>query len=152
MSEILPGIRDALEAMNRGDVESAVSLLDPEVEWRGPTRGTSGGGIRQTVTGPIRPARTSSSDEGQTAAGAATFRLEQAEQIGAARADPATPRASPSRPHRLRHSQAAVRRANWILATFIRIAIAFWPTRVAGHKGTTPSAASSSASASFQQC
>jgi ketosteroid isomerase-like protein len=39
LSEVLPGIRDALEAMNRGDVESAVSLLDPEVEWRGPTRG-----------------------------------------------------------------------------------------------------------------
>jgi hypothetical protein len=31
-------MRDALEAMSRGDVEPAVSLLDPEVEWRGPTR------------------------------------------------------------------------------------------------------------------
>jgi ketosteroid isomerase-like protein len=39
VSEILPGIREALAAMNRGDVEPLVSLLDPDVDWRGPSRG-----------------------------------------------------------------------------------------------------------------
>jgi ketosteroid isomerase-like protein len=39
MSEILPGLADALEAMNRGDVEPAVALLDPNVDWRGRSEG-----------------------------------------------------------------------------------------------------------------
>jgi ketosteroid isomerase-like protein len=39
MSEILPGLAAALEAMNRGDVEPAVALLDPDVDWRGRPQG-----------------------------------------------------------------------------------------------------------------
>jgi len=39
MSEILPGLSAALEAMNRGDVEPAVALLDPDVDWRGRPQG-----------------------------------------------------------------------------------------------------------------
>jgi ketosteroid isomerase-like protein len=35
MGEVLPGLADALDAMNRGDVEPAVALLDPDVDWRG---------------------------------------------------------------------------------------------------------------------
>jgi ketosteroid isomerase-like protein len=33
--EILPGLTVALEEMNRGNVEPAVALLDPDVDWRG---------------------------------------------------------------------------------------------------------------------
>jgi len=35
MDEVLPGLNAALEAMSRGDVEPAVALLDPDVNWRG---------------------------------------------------------------------------------------------------------------------
>ena len=34
MAQILPGLQEALEAMNRGDVEPTVALLDPDVDWR----------------------------------------------------------------------------------------------------------------------
>ena len=39
MDEILPGLSAALQAMNRGDVEPAVALLDPDVDWRGRSQG-----------------------------------------------------------------------------------------------------------------
>ena len=39
VDDILPGLNDALEAMNRGDVEPAVALLDPDVDWRGRPQG-----------------------------------------------------------------------------------------------------------------
>ena len=35
VDEILPGLTAALEEMNRGNVEPAVALLDPDVDWRG---------------------------------------------------------------------------------------------------------------------
>jgi ketosteroid isomerase-like protein len=34
MAEILPGLAEALEALNRGDVGPAAALLDPDVDWR----------------------------------------------------------------------------------------------------------------------
>jgi hypothetical protein len=39
VDDILPGLSEALEAMNRGDVEPAVALLDPDVDWRGRPQG-----------------------------------------------------------------------------------------------------------------
>jgi ketosteroid isomerase-like protein len=39
MDEILPGLADALEAMNRGNVEPIVALLDSDGDWRGRPRG-----------------------------------------------------------------------------------------------------------------
>jgi ketosteroid isomerase-like protein len=39
MDELLPGLTEALEAMNRGDVGPAVALLDTDVDWRGRSDG-----------------------------------------------------------------------------------------------------------------
>jgi ketosteroid isomerase-like protein len=39
MDELLPGLTEALEAMNRGDVEPAAALLDPDVDWRARPQG-----------------------------------------------------------------------------------------------------------------
>jgi ketosteroid isomerase-like protein len=39
MDDLLPGLSEALEAMNRGDVGPAVALLDPDVDWRGRSQG-----------------------------------------------------------------------------------------------------------------
>jgi ketosteroid isomerase-like protein len=39
VAEILPGMTEALAALNRGDVEPVAALLDPDVDWRGPPRG-----------------------------------------------------------------------------------------------------------------
>src|SRR4029079_3610309 len=39
VDDVLPGLNDALKAINRGDVEPAVDLLDPDVDWRGRPRG-----------------------------------------------------------------------------------------------------------------
>jgi ketosteroid isomerase-like protein len=39
VDEVLPGLSEALEAMNRGDAESAAALLDPDVDWRARPQG-----------------------------------------------------------------------------------------------------------------
>jgi SnoaL-like domain len=39
MPELLPGLSEALEELNRGNVEPVVALLDADVEWRGRPNG-----------------------------------------------------------------------------------------------------------------
>ena len=84
MSELLPGLTEALEELNRGNVEPAVALLDVDVDWRGRPNGhlwwkhapSCHGADEarenfelQVVKGPARP-------------GTKEFALEELEQIG----------------------------------------------------------------------
>ena len=84
MPEVLPGMQEALEAMNRGDVEPAVSLLDPRVEWRGPTRGHLWWKHTPSCHGPDQARENFKLQvtKGRQRPGASAFRLEQVEQIG----------------------------------------------------------------------
>ena len=61
VDDVLPGLSEALSAMNRGDVEPAVALVDPDVDWRADRRGTGGGARPRAVTARTRRAGISSS-------------------------------------------------------------------------------------------
>ena len=39
MTDILPGMVEAVAALNRGDVEAVAALMDDDVDWRGPSTG-----------------------------------------------------------------------------------------------------------------
>jgi ketosteroid isomerase-like protein len=39
MAELRPELQAALDALNRGDVEPMVALMDENLEWRGVRRG-----------------------------------------------------------------------------------------------------------------
>jgi ketosteroid isomerase-like protein len=84
MGELLPGIREALEAMNRGDVEPSVSLLDERVEWRGPTRGHLWWKHTPSCHGPHEARENFKLQvrKGNQHPGARSFTLEQLEQVG----------------------------------------------------------------------
>ena len=84
MDDILPGLNDALEAMNRGDVEPAVALLDPEVDWRGRPQGHLWWRHVPSCHGPDEARRNLERqvDKGQATAGVKRFALEQVAQVG----------------------------------------------------------------------
>ena len=39
MSELPPELQAALDALNRGDVDPTIALMDEDLEWRGVKRG-----------------------------------------------------------------------------------------------------------------
>ena len=84
MNEILPGLAVALAAMNRGDVEPAVALLDPDVDWRGRARGHLW--WRQTPSCHGRDEARQNFElqvvKGKARPGVRSFGLEQVEQVG----------------------------------------------------------------------
>ncbi|HEV8155145.1 MAG TPA: nuclear transport factor 2 family protein [Gaiellales bacterium] len=84
MDDILPGLREALEAMNRGDVEPAVALLDPDVDWRGRPRGHLWWRQAPSCHGPEQARRNLKLqvDKGQARPGVKEFALEQVAQVG----------------------------------------------------------------------
>lgn len=84
MDDILPGLREALEAMNRGDVEPAVALLDPDVDWRGRPRGHLWWRQAPSCHGPEQARRNLKLqvDKGQARPGVKAFALEQVAQVG----------------------------------------------------------------------
>jgi ketosteroid isomerase-like protein len=84
VDDILPGLREALEAMNRGDVEPAVALLDPDVDWRGRPRGHLWWRQAPSCHGPEQARRNLKLqvDKGQARPGVKEFALEQVAQVG----------------------------------------------------------------------
>jgi ketosteroid isomerase-like protein len=84
VDDILPGLREALEAMNRGDVEPAVALLDPDVDWRGRPRGHLWWRQAPSCHGPEQARRNLQLqvDKGQARPGVKEFALEQVAQVG----------------------------------------------------------------------
>lgn len=83
MAELLPGLDAALDAMNRGDVEPTVALLDEAVVWRARPQGHLWWKHMASCSGPDE-ARANL--ERQAAKGARggprEFALEQVEQVG----------------------------------------------------------------------
>jgi ketosteroid isomerase-like protein len=84
MAEILPGITEALEAMNRGDVEPVVSLLDADVDWRGRARGHLWWKHTPGCHGPDEARKNLQLQvtKGRQRPGTNAFALEQVDQIG----------------------------------------------------------------------
>ena len=84
MDDILPGLSDALEAMNRGDVEPAVALLDPDVDWRGRPRGHLWWRHTPSCHGPDEAGQNFKLqvDKGQARPDAKRFTLERVAQVG----------------------------------------------------------------------
>jgi ketosteroid isomerase-like protein len=80
MAELLPGLDAALQALNRGDVEPAVALLDESVQWRGRPDGHLWWKHTPSCSGPDE-ARVNL--KRQAAKGAQRrFELQQVEQVG----------------------------------------------------------------------
>ena len=84
MDDVLPGLNEALEAINRGDVEPAVALLDPDVDWRGRPRGHLWWRQTPSCHGPdeVRKNLALQVDKGQARPGIKRFALEQVAQVG----------------------------------------------------------------------
>jgi len=84
VDDILPALNDALEAMNRGDVEPAVALLDPDVDWRGRPQGHLWWRHTPSCHGPDEARRNLELqvDKGQARPGIKQFALEQVAQVG----------------------------------------------------------------------
>ncbi len=80
MAELLPGLGAALDALNRGDVEPVVALLDESVQWRGRPEGHLWWKHMPSCSGPGE-ARVNL--QRQAAKGRARrFELRQVEQVG----------------------------------------------------------------------
>jgi ketosteroid isomerase-like protein len=84
MPEILPGLNAALEAMNRGNVEPAVALLHPDVEWRGRSSGHLWWRQTPSCHGPeeARENFVLQVVKGRARPDTKEFALEQVEQVG----------------------------------------------------------------------
>ncbi len=84
MVEPLPGLTEALTAMNRGDVEPAVALLDSDVEWRGRPSGHLWWKYTPSCHGPEEARQNFELQvvKGRARPGAKEFTLEQVEQVG----------------------------------------------------------------------
>jgi ketosteroid isomerase-like protein len=84
VDDILHGLNYALEAMNRGDVEPAVALLDPDVDWRGRPQGHLWWRHSPSCHGPHEARRNLELqvDKGQASHGVKRFSLEQVAQVG----------------------------------------------------------------------
>ena len=84
MDEVLPGLNAALEAMNRGDVEPAVALLDPDVDWRGRPRGHLWWRHMPSCHGPDEARANFEMQvvKGRARPGTKTFALEQFARVG----------------------------------------------------------------------
>jgi ketosteroid isomerase-like protein len=84
VEDVLPGLNEALEAMNRGDVEPAVALLDPDVDWRGRAQGHLWWRHAPSCHGPDEARRNLELqvDKGAAGPGVKRFALEQVAQLG----------------------------------------------------------------------
>jgi ketosteroid isomerase-like protein len=84
VDDILPGLSEALEAMNRGDVEPVVALLDPDVDWRGRKRGHLWWRHTPSCHGPDEARRNFKLqlDKGRAKPDARRFALERVAQVG----------------------------------------------------------------------
>jgi ketosteroid isomerase-like protein len=84
MDEILPGLSDAVRAMNRGDVEPVVALLDPDVDWRGRPHGHLWWRHVPSCHGPdeARENLRLQVVKGEARRGIKEFALEQVDQVG----------------------------------------------------------------------
>lgn len=84
MDEILPGLNAALEAMNCGDVEPAVALLDPDVDWRGRPSGHLWWRHSPSCHGPDEARENFKLQvvKGVARPDTKAFELEQVEQVG----------------------------------------------------------------------
>ena len=84
MDEVLPGLADALDAMNRGDVEPAVALLDPNVDWRGRPSGHLWWRHEPSCHGPDEARENFELQvvKGRARPSTKAFMLEQIEQVG----------------------------------------------------------------------
>jgi ketosteroid isomerase-like protein len=84
MAELLSGLDAALEAMNRGDVEPAVALLDESVQWRGRPEGHLWWKHMPSCSGPDE-ARINFQRQvvkGRARPNTRRFALERVEQVG----------------------------------------------------------------------
>jgi ketosteroid isomerase-like protein len=84
MDDILPGLSDALAAMNRGDVKPAVALLDPDVDWRARPQGHLWWRHTPSCHGPDEARRNLERQVDKSVAGPGVkrFALEQVAQVG----------------------------------------------------------------------
>lgn len=84
MDEILPGLKVALDAMNRGDVEPVVALLDPDVDWRGKPRGHLWWRHEPSCHGPDEARRNFELQvvKGRARPRTKAFALEQVDRVG----------------------------------------------------------------------
>lgn len=84
MDEILPGLTGALEELNRGNVEPAVALLDPDVDWRGRPSGHLWWRHEPSCHGPDEARENFNLQvvKGKARPGTKSFAIEQVEQVG----------------------------------------------------------------------
>jgi ketosteroid isomerase-like protein len=84
VAEILPGMTEALAALNRGDVDPVAALLDPDVDWRGPARGHLWWRHipRCHGVGEARENLKLLVGKGSARPGARSFELERVDQVG----------------------------------------------------------------------
>jgi ketosteroid isomerase-like protein len=84
VAEALPGLIEALEELNRGNVEPAVALLDPDVDWRGRPDGHFWWKRTPSCHGPdeARPNLELQVVKGRARPGTKEFALEAVEQVG----------------------------------------------------------------------
>jgi hypothetical protein len=84
MSELLPGLTDALEEMNRGNVEAAVALLDANVDWRGRANGHLWWKQTSSGHGPGEARENFELEvvKGRARPGTKEFALEEVDQVG----------------------------------------------------------------------
>lgn len=84
MDELLPGLHAALEAMNHGDVEPAVALLDPDVDWRGRPTGHLWWRHEPSCHGQdgARANFEMQVIKGQTRAGTKAFAIDELDRVG----------------------------------------------------------------------
>jgi ketosteroid isomerase-like protein len=84
MSELLPGLTEALEEMNRGNVAPAVALLDPDVGWRGRPNGHLWWKQAPSCHGPDEARANFELQvvKGRARPGTKEFALEEVDQVG----------------------------------------------------------------------
>jgi ketosteroid isomerase-like protein len=82
--DVLPGLAEALEAINRGDVEPAVALLGSDVDWRGRPAGHLWWKHTPSCHGPDEARQNLQLQvvKGRARLGTKEFALEQVEQVG----------------------------------------------------------------------
>jgi ketosteroid isomerase-like protein len=84
MPELLPGLTEALEELNRGNVEPAVALLDVDVDWRGRPNGHLWWKQAPSCHGPDEARENFELQvvKGRARPGTKEFALEEVEQVG----------------------------------------------------------------------
>ena len=82
MADLLPGLDAALQALNRGDVEPAIALLDESVQWRGRPEGRLWWKFTPVCNGPDEARINFQRQAVKGHTRSRQFQLQQVEQIG----------------------------------------------------------------------